>query len=208
MNLPDLREEALPRRVIETITEKATESENILWQDFTHSKEQLLVEFVTIDEKSKKILFSTSEDPNEVFNPALPIYFYEIAKECVFKTKILKMEKTYIEVALPTEILTLENRLFTRTIPQNGEEVSFTIMSDKETPQFSKKVLDYSEQGLAFTIIGREYLHFYEGDKLQFDLNNRDIPLPAEVGTIVYSTKVDEREVKDKMTYRVGIRFS
>ena len=208
MNMPDLREEDKEHLIQKIIKEKATSNECILWQDFTHSKVQMKVTFNSFVDGQPFIVFDCPEDPNIHFNPALPIYFYESNKECVFKTKITSMDQQIITLDSPTEILTLENRVFPRTIPDKDQEVTFSLNGKNGETLFSKRVLDYSEQGMAFKIIGREYLHFYEGDKLHFKKESCDIPIPADVGTIVYSKKIEDGKLLDKIIYRVGICFN
>jgi hypothetical protein len=206
MNLPELREESRPKMITNMIQEFAEKGDCFLWQDFTKNRMQIAVDFISIN--GSGIIFETSENPNYKFNPALVIYFYEDTKECIFKTKIITMKGNKIVLAIPELILTLDNRLFTRTIPEKETLVSFSLNSSvKGELNFSKNVLDFSKQGLALKIIGREYLHFYEGDKIDFNIDQCDISLPSKVGTIMYAIKNEEKKLSKELSYRVGVCF-
>lgn len=207
MNLPDLREESRFTYITEIIQDLAKDNDCHLWQDFTQYRSQLDVKFMSLNKNNLELFFECKTNPNTKFNPALPIYFYESKKECVFKSKIKWMSSDTIIVKIPTEILTLENRLFNRNLPTENTEVSFSLNIGDQEQLYSKQVIDYSDQGLSFTIIGREYLHFYEGDKILFHSELCDIPIPSKVGTIMYSAKQEEKKLTKSMTYRVGVCF-
>ena len=207
MNLPDLREESRLNHIIEIIELLAMENECHLWQDFTKFRSQLDVDFNSIDKEKEEIIFNSLLDPNIKFNPALPIYFYESKKECVFKSTIKWMSADKVILNIPENILALENRLFIRSKPEDNAEVSFSLNIGDKEQLYSKEVIDISERGLSFKIIGREYLHFYEGDKILFHSELCDVTIPSKIGTIMYSAKQEEKKLSKNMTYKVGVCF-
>jgi hypothetical protein len=185
---------------------KSSKSKLLIWQNINGKR---LPEncFITKLDFPGGSFCITKKGKNEPLLGASPLYFYCFYRQTIFKTQCLFNSAFKVELRIPDCIMYEELRAMPREQICGNESMGLEFKKSHNSysgmQYFKKKLLDYSQEGLAFRLPFTERMLFEKSELISIP----DFQGQEKIGKVKYLRYIDEDNLNRGHFYRVGIEF-